>query len=85
MHRRGKGIGRNFSRGGLPAIFQIQEGGGGAQPRFSIASMVKMKEFSGQGGMALPCLCLPTPMLRGQSSMYDCASTYRSLARAWTL
>ena len=32
MHRRGKGIGRNFSRGGLPAIFQIQ--GGGSTPIF---------------------------------------------------
>ena len=51
-----KGVARNFSRGGLsrapgegsPAIFQFP-GGGGAQPRFFVASMIKMKEFSGQG------------------------------------
>ena len=57
-----KGVGRNFSRGGLsgapgegsPAIFQIP--GGGAQPRIFVASMVKMKEFSGQGGHAPPPL-----------------------------
>ena len=60
-----KGVGRNFSRGGLsgapgegsPAIFQFP-GGGGAQPQFLVASMVKMKEFSGQGG---PCPPLPMP------------------------
>ena len=59
-----KGVGRNFSRGGLsgapgegsPAIFQFP--GGGAQPRFLVASMVKMKEFSGQGGPWPP---LPMP------------------------
>ena len=35
----------------------------GAQPRFLVASMVKMKEFRNQGGAWPPCLCLPTPML----------------------
>ena len=67
----GKGVGRNFSRGGLsgapgegsPAIFQFP---GGAQPRFLGASMVKMKEFSGQGGHGLPCLCLPTSLVLGR-------------------
>ena len=41
------------SREGYPAIFQTP--GGRAQPRFFVTSMVKMKESSGQGGMALPC------------------------------
>ena len=59
-----KGVARNFSRGGLsgapgegsPAIFQFP---GGAQPRFLVASMVKMKEFSGQGGGHGPPLPMP--------------------------
>ena len=63
-----KGVDRNFSMAGLseapgegsPAIFQIP---GGAQPQCLVASMVKMKEFRGQGwGNDPPCLCLPTPM-----------------------
>ena len=65
MYVLSKGVGRNFSRGGLsgasgegsPAIFQFP--GGGAQPRFLVTSMVKMKEFSGQGGhgpLAYACL-----------------------------
>ena len=62
-----KGVGRNFLRGGLqgraPSHFLISRGGA-AQPRFWVASMVKMKEFSGQGGaMAPSCLCLPTPLV----------------------
>ena len=57
-----KGVARNFSRGGLPSHFSIFRGGG-AQPRFLVASMVKMKEFSGQGGHGPPCLCLPTPLV----------------------
>ena len=52
-----KGVGRNFSRGGLQGrapqpFFNFQ----GAQPRFLVASMVKMKEFSGQGGGPWPPL-----------------------------
>ena len=46
------------SRGGLPSHFSISR----AQPRFLVASMVKMKEFLGQGGHGPPCLCLPTPL-----------------------
>ena len=53
----GKGVGRNFSRGGLSGapgegsqpFFNFQ---GGAQPRFLVASMVKIKEFHGEGGIA---------------------------------
>ena len=44
------------SRGGLPSHFSISRGG--AQPRFLVASMVKMNEFSGQGGPWPP---LPMP------------------------
>ena len=36
---------------------------GGAQPRFLVASMVKVKEFLYNGAMALPCQWLPTTML----------------------
>ena len=65
---RTKGVGRNFSRGGLseapgegsPAIFQFPEGGG-STPIFG--------HFNGQneiivgpGGHGPPCLCLPTPL-----------------------
>ena len=57
-----KGAGRNFSGKSsrmlqgraLQPFFSISRW---AQPRFLVASMVKMKEFRGQGGMA-PCLCL---------------------------
>ena len=46
------------SRGGLTSHFSISRG---AQPWFLGASMVKMKEFSGQGGpwppLAYACLC----------------------------
>ena len=52
-----KGVGRNFSMGGLSGapFLNFQ---GGAQPRFLVASMVKMKEFSGQGVVMAP---LPMP------------------------
>ena len=43
-----KGIGRNVSRGGLPELrshFSISRYG--AQPRFLVVAMVKMKAFSG--------------------------------------
>ena len=46
------------SGGGLPSHFSISRGRG-AQPRFLAASMVKMKEFLGQGGhdlLAYACL-----------------------------
>ena len=48
------------SRGGLPSHFSISRGA--AQPRFLVASMVKMKKFSGQGACPA-CLCLPTPLV----------------------
>ena len=53
-------------RGGLSSHFSISRGRG-AQPRIFVASMVKMKEFRGQGGHPPPpaCLCLPTPLPPG--------------------
>ena len=45
----GMALGR--SRGGLSNQFYISRGGG-AQPRIFVASVVKMKEFRGQGGIA---------------------------------
>ena len=51
--RRVQGEGSRGSWGRLPAIFQIQ---GGAEPRYLVASIVKMKELFGQGnhGPLLP-------------------------------
>ena len=49
------------SRGGLPSHFSISRGG--AQPRFLVASMVKIKEFSGQGGPCPPPLPMPAHAL----------------------
>ena len=58
------------SRGGLPShFFKFQ--GGGAQPRFLVASMAKMKEFRGQGWPCPPCLCLPTPLQRPRPVAHD--------------
>ena len=63
-----KGVGRKFSRKGLqgraltPSHFS--NSGGGAQSRFLVASMVRRKAFFGPGAMALPCLCLPTTMVK---------------------
>ena len=73
-----QGVGRNFSKGGLsgasgedPALFQFP---GGSQPRFLAASMVKIKEFSGQGGMA------PLPM-----PAYDLGHTSKIYSKEWIL
>ena len=47
------------SRGGLPShFFKFQ--GGGAQPRFLVASMVKMKEFRGQRHVHYPIIAILT-------------------------
>ena len=40
------------SKGGFPAILKIP--GGGGSTRILVVSMVKMKEFSGEGGMLTP-------------------------------
>lgn len=54
-----KGVGRNYPGEGSQLFFKFQE----TQSRFSVASIVKMKEFSGpEGGMAFTCEWLPTPM-----------------------
>ena len=75
--RRGQGRRQEFFRGralgapgeGSPAIFQIP--GGGAQPRFLVVPVVKMKEFCGQGGPWPPCLYLSTPLDVGDETPWS--------------
>ena len=57
-----KGVGRNFSRGGLPSPFSISRGGG--SNTIFVASIVKMNEFFGRAPP--PCQCLPTPLQSAQ-------------------